>query len=274
MADITPPYIPVDGQTFNPDQWNRDLDSTAGGESIFGELDGRLTDANFDAPALIRPEHPKPLETFRWRKDHLPMTVEYYQDAFNTQENTGDSPVAGVDPFVPVAGAATRLFLPYACTAVMFQVSAFYTLFQMRERATGSAAQTRTGAVAQLKVYIDDVGLTYTQRRTPRTYWPASIGAPVASSWNPTARENRLQQQWNIAHLAVAAQGGVEASRCAAGWHQVDIRLYMPPSSGYEEFVGPYKKNANAAVPTANIEYPIKHRIRFGIRSARILAFL
>lgn len=265
MADITPPYVPVDGATFNPDQWNRDVDSTAGAESIYGELNGRLSDANFAAGARIRPEHPKPLETFRWRKDTLPTTLDFHQDLFNPADSDSDTPATNIDPFVQVAGCATRLFLPYNASVVIYQVSCFYSVFQMRQRESGHD-EVRTGPTSQFKVYIDDEHLQYTQRRTPRTYWPIQIGVPAASSPAPLTRENWLTQHFDIAHFVYP--GAADASRALAGWHQVDLRLYVAPNKGVEEFSPPFK-------PTkGNITYPIKHRVRVGIRSARILALL
>jgi len=266
MADVTPAYVPADGDVFNPDSWNRDLDSATAAESIYGELNGRLSDANFAAAARIRPEHPKPLETFRWRADSLSTTCDYFQDAFNKQDATTDDPATGVDPFVAIAGCSTRMYLPYNCSIVVYQVSCFYSVFQMRERAELSGLETRSGPLSQLKMYIDGTGLQYTQRRTPRTYWPMQIAGAAVSSDPPVARENWLTQQYNIAHIVYP--GATDASRAQAGWHQVDLRIFVPPSAGYEAFAPPYKP------AQINIEYPIKHRVRVGIRAARILAML
>ena len=275
MADITPSYIPADGTTLDPDRWNRNLDSTTAAESIYGELNGRLSDANFDGAAKIRPEHPKPLETFRWKVDTLKPTCDYFQDVFN-QSDDGDTPpgAGSLDPFIPIAGASTRVYLPYNCSVVMYQVSCFYTLFQMRKRNANTPAEpaiesdaVRTGPVTNLKVYIDGVGLDYTQRRTPRTYWPARIGQAPASSKSLTARENRLTQHLDIAHLALA--NGSDPTQTQAGWHQIDLRIYVAPNTGYEQFLAPFKLS-----PNNNIEYPIRHRCRVGIRAARVLALL
>lgn len=266
MADITLPYTPVDGNTFDPSSWDANLDSAVVASSIYGEMNGLLSDANFAAGAKIRPEHPKPGETFRYAQSHLPETLDYFQDAFDASTSEGDSPVTGSDPFLTVAGASARVFLPYNCTCVWYHVAAFYTLFQMRQRSAGSEAEVRSGPVAQMAMYIDGTKVQYTQRRTPRTYHPYQQAAPAATSPPPRANEAFLASHLDIAHLAIS--NGSDPTRTQAGWHQVDLRLYIPTNTGQEQFAPPYKPAA------ANIEYPVPTRMRFGVRSARVLALL
>jgi hypothetical protein len=269
MADITLPYAPADGATFTPGPWNLDVESTTAAASLIGELDGRLSDANFAGAARIRPEHPKPYETFRRAEGHLTCTLDYFEDAFTQYNSQTEEPPSGSDPFITVAGASSRVFLPYDCTSVVYTASMFYTVFQMRSRAQNLETETRTGPVSQYAVYIDGVKVAYSQRRTPRTYFPWELTAPAGHSPSPYENEDLLTAQFNLSHHAIKA--GSDPDRCLAGWHQIDLRLYVPPNNGYEYFMPPFHKPGE--LTTDNTEYPIKHRFRCGIRGAKVLGF-
>lgn len=266
MSDVVLPYVPADGGILSPNQWNSNIESSVVGASLLGEMNGRLSDANFATAARIRPEHPKPYETFRRAEGHLTGTLDYFEDAFVQYSAQTEEPPAGTDPFVTIAGASARVFLPYACTSVIYTASIFYTVFQMRSRGHVDTAKVRTGPVAQFAIYIDGQKVDYTQRRTPRTYHPIRMGAPMASSQPPWENEDLLTAQFNLSHQALAA--GSDPQRCAAGWHQIDLRLYVPPNGGYEDFLPPYRRPI-----IANTQYPIKHRFRCGIRGAKVLGF-
>lgn len=264
MADVILPYVPADGATFTPGPWNLNVESTVAAASLMGELNGRLSDANFAAGARIRPEHPKPYETFRRGEGHLACTLDYFEDAFVQYSSQTEEAPSGTDPFITVAGASARVFLPYDCTSVIYTASMFYTVFQMRSRSFSSTAKVRTGPVSQYAVYIDGKKLDYTQRRTPRTYFAVQMGVPAVSSPPPFENEDLLTSQFNLSHHAIKA--GSDPERCLAGWHQIDLRLYVPPNAGYEDFLPPYRRPG-----IDNVQYPIKHRFRCGIRGAKIL---
>lgn len=255
MAAITLPYVPVDGDALSPDGLNRNWHSAVAGESLYGELNGNLNAANFAAGFRIRPEHVRAGETFRGREEHGLEALDYYDDLWPSADS------ADPKQWVPVAGCASRLYVPWNCTCVLYSLSTFYTVFRTRQRVSGSEDDVRTGPDIWLVLYIDDVRLAYTLRGCPITYWPSnSAGDPVNFL---VERECCQTQHLDIQHLSIA--GSADDAQTKAGYHDVSLRLYMPANTGQESLYTPFT-GADAIV------WDMAHRIRFGIRSARVTA--
>ena len=256
--------MPVTGNVLDPDGLNADLHSATGGVSLYGEACGSIQDANFAAGMRIRAEHVRPQETFRWRSDGMTDTLDYWEDLFHVEAAAdADDPIAGSTTFIPIAGCGTRLYLPFDCTCVLYNASIFYTVFRMRERGADDVADVRTGPPIMLKLYIDQVAVGYTLRKTPITYHGPN-GPSIATP--PVEKESMQTLHYDCCHLAIAAGG--DPSRTTRGYHDVDMRLFIGRNRGVENFRPPF------AGAGSSIQYPLSNRFRCGVRKGLILGFL
>lgn len=258
MATVVPPYVFPTGTVLDPDQMDRDFDSAVDGESVYGEMRGHLQDSNFAGGFRIRPEHIRYGETARLNEDSLTETLDYYDDYTPNDTATEDS------EYTPIAGASTRVFLPYAVTCALYSASIFYTVYRVRQRALGAITDTRTGPPIKLKLWVDGTAISHTVRQTPITYWPEKLDTATCEQQLPL--EHVLTQHYDCNHLIVGGAG------CAAGYHNVSMRLYIPQNIGQENMWTPYKQIKFGTGD--HTTYNMSHRFRCGVRSARVIGLL
>ena len=265
MADITYPYTPTNGSVLDVDGLNQDLHSLVDGESIYGELCGNLQAVNLASSFRVRPEHLRPHETARGRQEHSVQTVDFWDLGWPTQD-----PDADVEDklWVPVAGAQSRVYVPWDASVVLYDLSAFYTVFRTRERPeVDKATEEKVGPDIQLIMYVDNQRLSYTRRETPDTYAPNDLSDPTPQRLKEY--EQFRTQHVNLVHLAI--QGSeTDDSMTRQGYHDVSLRICVPRNQGVEQLRKPFEDDGLGG----RIYYRLSHRIRFGIRSARVLAFI
>lgn len=251
MAQITYGYTPTTGAVFSPSGFNADIYSNTSGVSVYGELNGHLQDDNFDATFLVEPQHVRPNEGFVARSDGQLDTVEYFDLLFGTSTNTSEN------EWIKVCG--TRLYVPWEAQAVLFTVSAFLTNQRSRETTDPHPAVAVWGGPEMyVRMNIDGTGVDHTRRSLPYTQYPINNpgDAEVMRS-----REDILSHHFDLTHLAT---GG---SRIDPGWHDVSLEIFIPRTQGVENLTPQYENAPKLA------EYLVRHKIKFGIRKASIIAF-
>lgn len=254
MAQINYSYTPTAGVVFDRSGWNTDIWSTKDGESVYGELNGHLQDANMDAAFLVQPEHIRPGEGHVSCEGSGQETLTYLDTLFGTK---GISAVDTGDWLV-VAGAAQRLYVPWDANGVVFNVSAFLTNQRQRETTDPNPAVAVWGGPEMYVCLLIDGELKmHTLRPLPYTYYP-NTNPGTADSYS--VREMVLTHHFDLLHLATS---GAEV---ASGYHDVALAILIPQTQDQEKLVPRYKQLPKLALHAA------RHRIRFGIRSARIIA--
>jgi hypothetical protein len=116
-------------------------------------------------------------------------------------------------------------------------------------------------------MYVDNTRLAYTRRETPMTYAPNDLTDPTPQRLK--SYEQFRTQHVNLVHLAIAGSE-TDDSMTTRGYHDVSLRIFVPRNQGIENMRKPYADDGVAG----RITYRLSHRIRFGIRSARVLAFI
>lgn len=265
MAAITYPYTPANGSVLDVDGLNQDLHSLVDGESIYGELCGNLAAANLASSFRVRPEHLRPHETARGRAEYSPQTIDYWDQGWpTTPASTGEQEKL----WVPVAQAQARVYVPWDASVVLYDVAAFYTVFRTREREiVGQDTDEKGGPDLELVMYVDNGRLAHTKRETPMTYAPDDLSDPTPQRL--LSYEQYRTQHVNLIHMAISGSE-TDHEQTTAGYHDVSLRLFAPQNLGAERLRKPFADDGVGG----RIDYRLSHRIRFGIRSARVLAFI
>lgn len=251
MAQITYGYTPTTGAAFSPSGFNSDIHSLTSGVSVYGELNGYLQDDNFDASFLVEPQHIRPNEGFVAKEDGQLDTVEYFDLLFGTSSNTADN------EWIKVSG--TRVYIPWEAQAALYMITAFLTNQRQRETTDPAPATSEWGGPEMyIRMNIDGSGIDHTMRSLPYTQYPSNITGSAETIWS---QEHVLSHHFDLTHLAT---GG---SRVDPGWHDVSIEIFIPRTQGVENLTPQYENTPKIA------EYLVRHKIKFGIRKASIIAF-
>jgi len=250
VADVTYPYVPVDGVAFNVNGWNSDMRSTTAGASVYGELNGNLEDANFAAGAKLTAREFKPNDLHLGVSGGEEVERVYYDSLFG-QAAIG---AAGDTDWLAVAGTAHRVYLPWAAAVLICNVSAFVTVLRQRETTDPNpAVEVAGGPELYVRMAVDGTPIGHTRRPFPYTWYPA---VNPGNAGTEVAREQVLTQHLDLVHMI---------TNPAVGWHSVRLECLIPRTQGRELLVPLYRT-------AGNVEHFIRHRLRFGVRSARILA--
>lgn len=252
MAIVVPGYVPADGSLFDPAGWNGDIRSTTNGVSVYGELNGHIEDANFDAGELIYPRHIRPFEGFRAEWGGQTDTTDWYELLWGTE-------VEATEGWLTVPGASRRIYVPWTSSVVVYQASAFGSNLRMRQVTTPPGGQNPvapSGPNMYIALFVDDVLSTATLRRFPYSYYP-QVNPGTPEYFN--SREQVLTHHFDF--LALGAN-------VAAGYHDVAIKVQVPQNTGQEEIYALYGGGDADQLCT----HSVTHRIRLGIRAASIIA--
>lgn len=247
MALVVPGYTPADGAAFNTSGWNTDMWSTTDGVSVYGEMNGHLQSANFDAAEKVQPRHIRPGEGFRSEFSGAPETLDFHQTIFGLSATESD--------WVPIPGASHRAYLGWTPTCTMLRASCFVTNFRMRQGPAAGQDPVVTGPEEYITLFVDGVRVPNTLRRLPISHWP-DINPGDAKGL--LGRETILTHHFDFMILSGAM---------TVGYHDVDIRVQVPQNLGSEQLF-PLYNQAALAITT----HSVTHRIRGGIRSASIIA--
>lgn len=242
MAVISLPYSYVDGSTLVPASHSANIFSATGDEGLMSEPDGGLDHLNLAAGFTVQPDHVWPGEVIRMTMESRLDSIDYMDDAFADSASSDAE-----EAYVTIAGASCRFFLPWAASAVLYQWTVFAHGFRFRDGAG-------TGPAIHLRAVLNGSSITHTRRPLPETAFDDnSAGTQIFG------RESRNARSWDMAHLATSA---------AAGWHELDVRVYMALVDLSEEF------QRVIGDRTSSTAHDIHHRCTCGISSARALALL
>jgi hypothetical protein len=259
MADIVPAYTPTDGTKLNPSSFMANVHSTTDGVSVYGEMNGHLQDANFHADFRVQAQHIRPNEGFMAKQSPAATeTLDFVDLLFGTDA----SEMTDVDWLV-VPGASTRVYVPYNAKAVVYNVSAFVTNQRQREILDPNPeAEEYGGPEMYLRMRIDGSPVSHSLRSFPYTAYPTT-NPGIAKGF--TYREHILTHPFDLVHMALAGHNWA-----AKGYHDVAIEILIPRTRTVEAIYPMYEDRTHASPKTVN--HSLRHRLRFGIRKAFILA--
>jgi hypothetical protein len=238
---------------LNPAGFNTNVYSLVNGQSIGGELNGHVQDANLAVGQTIESRHIRPYEGHRGEWAGSVTTLDFYEHLFGTVAEEAD--------WIMVPGASKRVYCPWPAHVGVYQVSAFISNFRMREVSAPPPVTDPQVYVwdnaphMYISMFIDGVRQGHTLRRLPTTYYP------VAGFGDPNylyGRENVLTHHFDL----VAVTGDM-----SPGWHDVSLAVLIPQNTGLELIYPLYDTDA-----AAKTDHDVTHRIRIGIKAASILA--
>lgn len=249
MGDITPPYTPTDGTVFNPSGWNGDFYSLTDGASVYGEMNGRIQDANFAAGQQVGARHVRPFEGFRSEFSGALETLDFHEPLFGSYYHAKE--------FLPIPGASKRVYLPWSASAVVFRASCFVTNFRMRKGPAAGQDIVTAGPNMYVALFMNGALAAHTARRLPMTYFPV---VNPGDADNLFCAENYLSHHFDL--MDVFDSSGFPPMNDV----DVDLRVLVLENEGTEELFPLYDSDAQAKTT-----HSVTHRIRGGIRSASII---
>jgi hypothetical protein len=252
MAQITYDYVPADGNLVDITGWNGDIWKLTAGKSIYGELNGHFQDANFVVGAQVQPQHIRPNEGHAAVQAGGTETLDFVDLLFGTTDSPTDA------DWLVVGTSGTRVYMPWDSTAATYSVAAFLTNQRQREITDPTDPDhVVSGPEMYVRMRIDGTGIPHTLRKFPYTYTPASVPGEAKSM---NSREAVLTHHFDLVHLAT---DGVHVTK---GWHNVSLEVLIPRTQDQESLLPLYKTG------TKYVPFSLRHRIRFGVRRATIIA--
>ena len=254
MSTINKSLAYTDGDTLDTDGHNKNIFSTDLNEGIMSVSNGGLDDTNLASDFTVKAQHVAPEAAVRVRADWKMETLD-----FNTDSASSNSDNIS---YVPVAGTAARIYLPYSPSLVWWQWSMFVTPWRWNIYDT-NASSTRDRNIVVVAYHVDPAGtetrLSHTRRVVPISAALSEYGTVTGTS-NVKARQARNSLLYDQAHLL---------GQPSAGWHEVQVRLYMEYYNDAENVV-PNGAEAWLALYQAYLH----DRVSFGICNSRVMSLL
>ena len=256
---ISTPYSYVNGQRLDVDAHNKNIYAAPYGQGLMSEINGGLVYDNSKG-ATVSKEHVWPEEVLRARQESSVRTVDFYSDAFS---DTGDT------SFTPIPGGTVRVYVPYDCSACLWQWSAFvHCWLPYRERYSSEdgadysiVAEDKPKAI--LKAKLDGTFLTHTYRRVPiAVVYSNDVST---SSGRIAVLESRSALQYDMCHLQ---------ENVSAGWHELNLSLYMEENRDESNASGIYEGRLINSTGLELNTYEFHNRVSFGVRNTRVLTLL
>lgn len=169
-------------------------------------------------------------------------SLDYMSDAFADSASSDAQ-----NAYVTIAGASCRFFLPYQASLVLYQWTVFAHCFRFRDGAG-------TGPAIYLRTLVDGSHVAHTRRSMPETAFDDNSAGDELFG-----RESRNARSWDMAHLGI---------NVAAGWHGLDVRIYMDLVDVTQTI------SRTIGTVTAASAHRVHHRFTSGIANARVLCLL
>lgn len=243
MGVVITPYTYTDGNVLAPTQHDSNIFSATGDQGIMSEPNGGLDTNNMAGGFQVQPEHVQPGEVVRAYQEQALDSVDYTSDSFS---ESGDASNA----YVGLAGCSVRVFLPYTAAIVLWQWTVFAHCFRFRDGASGAG----TNAAIRMRASVDGSAVPSTRRLFPETWYDDNAGGARLYG-----RETRAAYSRDLAHLS---------RNLAAGWHELDVRLYMDLVDITESIARDF------TATSITTDHYMHHRLTAGIRNARALVLL
>jgi len=248
MSIVTTPYTYVDGAPLTEGH-NKNIFSTSTTNGIMSEPNGGITTSNLADDFEVQKEHVHAEEVCRGRKDGGRSTIDYMTDVGAT--STADA------AFLPIAGASVRVYVPYACSVALWQVSLFCDIFRVIDAGSSPAV---SGTI-QVQLYKNGLAQTHTNRVLPQSI-------DINSSDVLTSHETISGcAQLDLSHME---------TNISAGWHEIVAQLFMEPNltSSGDPVRADILVNPLGTSGVEGIACDIHNRVSFGFRGARVLTLL
>ena len=209
-------------------------------------------------------------------------TVDYFSDAFSDVSEASTTQSAGT--YRPVTGCSARIYVPYDVSVALWEWSFFFSPFRIFTESDEIALRGRSFDMS-IRARLDGTALGHTRRAVPHSVLlgitkgpgkrkvkdrPETSSVTTTHTFESLRREPALSMQWDMNHMA---------TNVSAGWHSLDLTLYMSPvidASG-DENEGILTAEVDRKVgarKTAEFDHKFYQRLSFGIRNARVLTIL
>jgi len=238
------------GVKLDVDGHNDNVYSTSVDHGIMSTANGRIGASGLPTGFECEKEHVWPGEVFRGHQDFQYETAHYFSDVASE---------SATELYIPVAGCALRVYMPYDVTFALWQWSFHFScgLPQIDQPWDGDASD-RVEPIIRIKASYDGTELEHTRRQAPLT---AYILNSPGTSFETKQYENYLSRPYDMAHMVTSV---------SAGWHEIQLNVYM------ENFTDEFEFVTVLPGPTAStsIAHDVFSRASFGIRNARVLTVL
>jgi len=240
MGIIIRSYTMTDGNTLVPSSLNGDIHSTTAFRGICSEPNGRLQTGNFAPSFEIQRQHIYPGEAVKAIEGNTSAKLDYVDKMCGTD--------SGFIAWIPLAGVAARIFLPYACSVVLYEWQFFYSVWRQPKVLLSGVNPPSI----KTKPFIDGYPLDY-----------AAMGTPWTVDGNADPNITDVHE-----HLMSECRAGSHLGLdVAAGWHEIAVHLWMEPQDGAQSL-------ADLLTGMGAIAVSYNHRLTTGFRAARIIPFL
>jgi hypothetical protein len=261
LPDITLPYAPADGSTFDPVAFSDDLYSQTAGVSLYETSNGHIEFENLAASMKVRQHHVRPWQMGDAKSDGAVKAVDFFQDAWGKDSK-----------FYGVAGANITFYQKNDCSIAMFFASFFANIWRQRGPSDGQDGW-EDAPVIFVKMYVDGKEVLHTQRQLPETiYYSGAIGDYGTGYDFTTAREQRLTRYMNLHHTKYAGgSSATNSDQLLAGWHTFGLSVFVATNDGSEQIDLNGASLSNRYKP---MTFNAMHRVRLSVRHADVIRLL
>jgi len=253
MPALVTPYTPSDGDVLDPDQWNDNIyDPSVAARGILSKPNGGLDADNLAGGFLVQAEHVQPGELWRAKLAHSLEPIDYYDNGIAV-----DNEVDATSPatFVPVFGAACRIYVPYR-SLVLWQWSLFLHPFRVLfdDIRGGTGNRWLNGFIV---VNIGGDIVTHTRRRLTFSVNMQNTGlSDIYTVFD--RREDLACQHYGMHHAELVT---------TAGYRGMSVRLFLERSDEVIELRRSFPEGNNEH------DHQIHTRASFGVRSCWAIGY-
>jgi hypothetical protein len=265
LPDISLPYAPADGSTFDPIAFSDDLYSETAGVSLYETSNGHIEFENLAANMKVRQHHVRPWQMGDAKSDGAVKAVDFFQDAWGKDSK-----------FYGVAGANITFYQKNDCSIALFFASFFANIWRQRGPKTQEGWEDAPEIF--VKMYVDGKEVLHTQRQLPETiYYSGTKVLGVGDSYGAgydftTAREQRLTRYMNLHHTKYAGgSSNTNSDQLLAGWHTFGLSLFVATNQGSEQIDLDGPSGPKRYKP---MTFNAMHRVRLSVRHADVIRLL
>ena len=217
MPTVTTPEPYTTGTLFDPDGHNNNIFGTTANIGVLRGLNGGLSSSNLDSGFKLQRDHVQPGGLIPIASAAMqPRPVDYISEMMGSSDG---------EEFIMISGAATRFYLPMACSWVMYEIEATVGQFIVanQNENIGEADDTTTDTSAWLTVFINGLRQSYCD--TQLNNWTTDVQLTT-----PTTTHSPTDIYYS-GRATIHYSFQVLKQNVSAGWQEVNLRVGIARSS-------------------------------------------